>query len=62
MDLITMMSVIGNIQLATRHPGNIGPSVNLATNAGKQMIELIRQQNKKLGETLDRGWNPKFDC
>lgn len=60
-DPVTAMCVIGNIQLATRHPANNGPSLRFA-------IQFARDLEKELVKLMpDReaifamGWDPQYD-
>ncbi len=61
MELIMVMSVIGNIQLAVRHPGNSKLSAELARKAAELMIDKIREKNASLAATIDKDWDRRFD-
>jgi hypothetical protein len=60
MDVLTAICVLGNIQLATRHPANTGPSVGYAVRWGRELQEKIVE---KIPETIrdhGNGLGPQF--
>ncbi|HEU0142921.1 MAG TPA: hypothetical protein VFQ79_24590 [Bryobacteraceae bacterium] len=53
-------SVLGQLQLAARHPGNTGPGARIA----RQFAELLQQEvstTPMLAAIADLGWNPEHD-
>lgn len=61
LDILGAMCIVSNIQLASRHPGNIGPSSNIAQSIAKEIQKSILEVAPNLAEVLEKGWNPEFD-
>jgi hypothetical protein len=52
------VAIVGQIQLALRHPANRGESTKIA----RAFIEEVRRQVPEgLQRNIDAGFNPKFD-
>lgn len=60
-DTLTAMCIISNIQLASRHPANNGPSIKIAISAAKEMQKSIAEKIPELNKIMEMGWNPEFD-
>jgi hypothetical protein len=61
MDVLTAICVLGNIQLATRHPANTGPSVGYAVRWGRELQEKIVEKIPEQSAIMEMGWDPNFD-
>lgn len=61
LDTVTAMSVLGNIQLAGRHPANNGPSRQLAVDFGLQLQRKISEVWPDRAALMQMGWDPIFD-
>ena len=60
-DLTTSLALIGNIQLALRHPANNGPSSKLAEGLVVGLIETIDPDHGDVYELLMMGFDERFD-
>ncbi len=60
-DLVTALAVVANIQLATRHPQNTGPSRKRAEDFARQLQEGIVKLQPGLSDVLNMGWDPQYD-
>ena len=61
-DVITAMSVIGQLQLASRHPGNTGASRQIAEKFARDLQEMVIRVAPENAELIEMGWNPANDC
>jgi hypothetical protein len=57
----TAVTVISQIQLALRHPGNNGPSAQHARGFARALQDLLAEQDPEIGRYLERGWHSVFD-
>jgi hypothetical protein len=57
---IDAFCILGQIQLACRHPFNTGPSRTIAERFGHQLQHLVATTDA-LAEVARRGWDPAFD-
>ena len=60
-DSITATCIVANIQLATRHEKNIGPSRKIAENFAIKLQERIIEINPMWKDVLEKGWDPNYD-
>jgi hypothetical protein len=60
-DACMAITIVSQMQLALRHPGNINQSADLAIDAAKQIQRSLGRINPKISEFLEQGWNPDFD-
>ena len=61
-DLTAALAIIGNLQLALRHPANIGPSSQLLRRVIDGMIERIEKSGLPANAEIARlGDNPEYD-
>jgi hypothetical protein len=64
MDVTTAIILVSQVQLATRHPKNIGPARKKAESIMRDMCEMLGNKYAdypELKELLDKGWDPKYD-
>jgi hypothetical protein len=62
-DLATALAIIGNLQLALRHPANIGPSGRVARETIDGMIRTMRECGLTAHAELARlGDDPAYDA
>lgn len=54
-------TLIGHLQLALRHPGNVGPSADMAEAIARMMQDALTWQDATVGAAVEAGWNPCFD-
>lgn len=60
-DGVTLFSIIAQIQVASRHPANTGPSAALVRNWALDMQKVICEKFPDLAIIFDMGWNPDMD-
>lgn len=60
-DAVSAMAVIANIQLATRHTGNTGPSRKIAEAFARQLQAHLIKQLPELESLIEMGWDPQYD-
>lgn len=60
-DATTLLCIISQVQLATRHPHNNGPVKDIATDACKKFQKELVRLAPELNEIIEAGWNPDFD-
>lgn len=60
-DVITAMAVIGNIQLASRHPLNDGESLKIAIWFARILQERLDAVCPEYSAVIEMGWDPNFD-
>lgn len=53
--------ILSQMQLALRHPGNIGPASKAAYQLARTLQSLIAPQGTALGRLAERGWHEVFD-
>lgn len=53
--------VMSNLQLACRHPGNLGPSRHLAEAVARRIQDFYGQRDPELGRLAEQGWHECFD-
>lgn len=53
--------LVGQIQLALRHPENRGPSAEIARDMAVRLQALLGQIDPAIAEALEHGWHPEFD-
>jgi hypothetical protein len=61
LDVVTAMSIIAQIQLALRHPGNTGKSAAIAASFARVLQELIVAVAPENERIIEMGWNPDLD-
>ena len=42
---LEILSIVGNIQLAVRHPENVGPTSKIVVDAGRKLAALIKNDD-----------------
>lgn len=62
LDSVTAICIIVQIQLATRHPDNIGPSREVAEKFARQLQERVAAKVPEVAKLMELGWDPDFDC
>lgn len=60
-NLVTAMCLIAQIQLATRHGSNDGPSRQVAESFARLLQDMINAQTTEFKDILEKGWDPAFD-
>jgi hypothetical protein len=60
-DLVTAICVIAQLQLAARHPKNIGPSREVAEVFARSLQQKIIEVAPENAAIMEMGWNPDFD-
>ncbi len=53
-------ALLGQIQLACRHPRNLGPSRQIAERIGR-LIQATVATTPALAAVAEMGWNPAYD-
>jgi hypothetical protein len=62
MDLTELLSLVGNVQLALRHPQNTGPASQIARDIVRQIAERVRQEGFPANaEIMLLGSDPTYD-
>jgi hypothetical protein len=56
-----LFAVLGNLQLALRHPGNKGPSTTIVRAFADLIQRALTDVNSDLGRVCERGWHSCFD-
>jgi hypothetical protein len=59
-DIAQMLAIIGNLQLALRHPGNTGQSARV-TRAFIKDCKLALSEYQGICKLIDKGFDKKFD-
>ncbi|MDD5701383.1 MAG: hypothetical protein PHU23_04955 [Dehalococcoidales bacterium] len=54
-------SIMSHLQLALRHPLNIGPTSKIARQVADRIIETLAPPGSALRAVADRGWDPHYD-
>lgn len=63
LDLVSLLTLVGHVQLALRHPANTGPSNRLARQVLDQIIHRLRADGLVAHAHLaELGYNPEFDA
>ena len=60
-DVTTAICLIAQLQLATRHPENIGPSRQVAEAFARVLQQQVVEVAPEAAAILEMGWNPDFD-
>lgn len=60
-DPLTLISIISQIQVASRHPKNTGESQQVAMRAAKEMQKHLVEIIPELNTIIEMGFDPKFD-
>jgi hypothetical protein len=60
-DLVTAVCVIAQIQLATRHRSNNGPSMEIAVKFARELQEMVILVAPENAAVLEMGWDANFD-
>lgn len=60
-DVLTMMSMIGQVQLALRHPQNAGEAGRLAEVFVRSVQQQIARFDLRLSSLIEDGFNPESD-
>lgn len=53
--------IVAQLQLACRHPGNLGAGRTIAECFARKLQEALAQRSPDLGRLLERGWFSVFD-
>lgn len=53
--------LVGQLQLALRHPQNTGPGSNIAREIAHNLQERLSEINPAIAQSLEHGWNPQLD-
>jgi hypothetical protein len=61
LDIVTAMSVIAQIQLAARHPGNNGDTKQIAERFAKELQVMVCAIAPENAELIELGWNADCD-
>ena len=56
-----MMSIVGGLQLALRHPNFTGPSAQICRKWIRAFQEQIAQEEPVVADVIEMGFNPEFD-
>ncbi len=60
-DCLTAVCIIANIQLATRHKENLGPSRKIAEAFARELGNQVIEINPDFAEMIALGWDPEND-
>lgn len=60
-DGVTAVTLIGQLQLASRHPANNGPSVKYSIEFAKQLQTLVSEKFPNASAILEMGWDKDYD-
>lgn len=55
------MMLIGQLQLAARHPANIGPSSGLVRLLATELADELVEAEPELQAIIEAGWDPQHD-
>ena len=58
---IEAIALIGQLQLALRHPANRGPAAELIRTLAKALEEFLSKCGPATAEICRRGWDPEHD-
>lgn len=61
LSLSEAVGIIGNLQLAFRHPGNVGPTRVQTEELARRLIERLDPQGGDLYQVLMHGFDQEFD-
>lgn len=62
MSVSQALSIIGTIQLASRHPSaGLSPSIQEAFRFARHLQDRVADRSPELGKFLERGWHRVFD-
>ena len=61
MDLISLLCLVGSLQLALRHPANTGPCATILRGAIKQITERLTEEGYPANAELMLGSKPAHD-
>jgi hypothetical protein len=53
--------LIAQLQLALRHPDNVGDTALIARQLAEQLAEFVCREIPEAREVIDRGWQPCYD-
>ena len=56
------IAIIGNLQLALRHPSNTGPTAAITRKFIAGLQERISKESAELNLIIEAGFNPDYDC
>lgn len=57
----TALAIVGNLQLALRHPNNKGPNSKIIRSVIDTLIDGLAQDNPRIRTLLKRGDDHRFD-
>ena len=60
-DLMSAICIIGNIQIAGRHPKNNGPSRKIAEDFARSLQLRVAKLHPNTGGMIEKGWDPDYD-
>ena len=60
-DGIIAISLIANIQTATRNPANIGPCREMAEEFARNLQKMVAEKVPSVEPIMTMGWDPDFD-
>lgn len=60
-DLVTAVCIVAQLQLASRHPKNTGPSRDVAEEFARTLQAHIAEVAPENAAIMEMGWNPDFD-
>lgn len=60
-DLVTAICVIAQLQLASRHPKNNGPSRALAEVFARMLQQKVAEVAPENAAIMEMGWDPGYD-
>ncbi len=60
-DFETLISIVGQVQLALRHPANIGPSATQSRRAVEKVIAMLETASPGIAKYLNMGFDPAHD-
>lgn len=62
LDLTSALAIVGNLQVALRHPANNGPAAKIARQVVDSIIEMMLDAGfPALAELAMLGYNPLYD-
>jgi len=57
----SVITIIAQLQLALRHPGNRGRSADNARRIARTLQDILAQQDPEIGRYLEKGWHECWD-
>lgn len=61
MDPMIAIIVLSQMQLASRHPLNVGASRKYADDVSRDIAQCVKKINPELSEVVEQGFDPQYD-